>query len=578
MEISRRTVAAWMTLFLAVAAFLRFYGITQAGIYDMDEGLYQVDAHAKWNEWRLCAELAHRKLEELRGGPELLMARELPVLRDALASETAFAGKHAYYYLIAFLMLFAGPVAWTGMFVEAAAGAAGAGLMYALVRRLHSQRAGLIAAGMTALSAYHVFYSRRNYGTTSIALLFMAAIYCHLRAAQSRGEGGAIRAQRLWLFACGACAGLCFIVNFQIAVLLPVLAVIHALIPVGWAKRTAAGGERPSGRARESFRWLFGGGVWVLIGFAVPIACMEAASYPLILLFRSQGLHYPHGTFLELVTPKLTSHLGHAFHWSGFVLFPFFLSVLDGTPALALCAALPLLAALTWRRSGGADGTRTGARAALYLGCWLLIPLLIFSTKTPQSSRTFVNCLPPLFAILALCADMAWSSAGARRALVRSAVALLLAVAGISSMAHNVELLRMRSAYPEVMRWLASTPERGASAPYGLVLLSYLREYGLPGGSYTTYLAYGIEPPPYFVTDRTELWDKQYPDTSVFVPKDARPVKRFEHRFGRMLLEAGAFPPEGDPLDNIRWVRQLDLTRSRQVLVYDIRTWEKQTP
>ncbi|MBX7259459.1 MAG: glycosyltransferase family 39 protein [Candidatus Hydrogenedentes bacterium] len=572
----RRTVFLWLTLFTAAAAFLRLYAITEVGIYDLDEGLYLVDAHAKWNEWHLCAELAQRKWDEMRGGPELLMAKELPKLRDALASETVFAGKHLYYYLIAFIMLFTGPVVWSGILIDAVAGIGSVWLIYAFVKRLYSQRAGLIAAGITTFSAYHVFYSRRVYGTAIIAFLFMAALYCHLRAVRCRDDGGSIRSQRLWLVACGAFAGLCFIINFQIAVLLPVLALVHVFTCVRFGGGTAAEIGCTESRTKASLRWLIGGGLCVLLGFAMPIACMEAASYPLILLFRSQGLQYPHGTFLELVTPKLTSHLGHAFYWSGFVLLPFFISVLEGMPALVLCVALPILALITLRKT--TVSRRTRARTIIYLGCWFLIPFLIFSSKTPQSSRVFVNCLPPLFAALAVCADATWSYAGPRRAFARAAVALLLAAAGISSLVHNVELLRMRSAFPDVMRWLASTPERGASAPYGLVLLSYLRQYGLPGGSYTTYITYGTEPPPYFVTDRTELWDKQYPDTSVFVPEGAHPVKRFEHRFGRILLEAGAFPPEGNPLDNIRWVRGLDLTRSRQVLVYDIRTWEKRMP
>ena len=562
---NRRTGIVWLALFLGVAAFLRLYAVTEAGIYDLDEGLYLVDGHAKLNEWRLCADLAKGKLEEMRGGPEFLLSEQLPGLRDALAKETPFAGKHAYYYLIALIMLLTGPVVWSGIVIDAVAGIGSVWLVHGFVKRLWSERAGLIAAGITALCAYHVFYSRRVYGTTSIAFLFMAAVYCHLRAVQCREEGCTPRRERLLLTACGMFAGLCFIVNFQIAVLLPVLALIHFFTSM---KR---------GNALLDLRWLLEGGLFVLLGFAIPIACMEAASYPMILLFRSQGLQYPHGTFLELVTPKLTSHLGHSFYWSGFVLFPFFLGVLDGYPVLILCAVLPLMALLV-SRGHREQSSSSRARAIIYLACWFLVPFVIFSTKTPQSSRIFVNCLPPLFAALAILADIVWSYSGNRKLAVRAILVLVLAIAGISSTVHNVELLRMRSGYPELMRWLASTPEKGASAPYGLVLLSYLREYGLPGGSYTTYKTYGIEPPPYFVADRTELWDKRYPDESEFLPPGARPVQQFQHTFGRMLLEAGAFPPEGNPIENIRWVRNLDLERARQVLVYDIRTWDRRTP
>ena len=73
------------------------------------------------------------------------------------------------------------------------------------------------------------------------------------------------------------------------------------------------------------------------------------------------------------------------------------------------------------------------------------------------------------------------------------------------------------------------------------------------------------------MSDWQELYDRRYPDEAVALPIGAEPQATFYQDFGRIFLEVEAFPSYGNTIDNIRFVRNLDLERARQLLIYDLR-------
>ena len=72
--------------------------------------------------------------------------------------------------------------------VEAIAGVLMVWAVFALVRAIHNERAGLIAAAMLALSNFHLYFSRNAYPQCSSVLLLLVAVLCHLHWQRRRRD------------------------------------------------------------------------------------------------------------------------------------------------------------------------------------------------------------------------------------------------------------------------------------------------------------------------------------------------------------------------------------------------------
>ncbi len=543
---------------LVAAILLRFYGITQAGIFSVDEGRYLLDAQSKQIELGVYADLARGKLAEVRGGEPFLLEQFVPEARDALARRAPFLPKVLFSYLAALVMGIVGFKIWAASVVEAAFGVLTVGAVYLLARRLRNPRTALIAAGMLALSCYHVYFSRNAYPQCTSGFFLVLAVLLHLHWSAAHDPRGTYR----HLVASGLCAGLAFLANFQAGGALPLLVVIH----IGVSLRDGSAGVR--------IRRLAGGGACLLLGFAAALIAAEATTYPLILLFRSQDIAYAHHTFFELLLPRLTMHTHIPANGQGVALFPYFVYLFEGP--IALGAMLLLAVAGAWAAIGArgrreAEDTASGRTAWLYLTPALLVPWLIFSFKTLQAARTFTYLYPFLAIALAISADALWQVPAPRRRAARVVTAALLALAAASALRHDAEVLQTRSAYPRAMDFIAQTPEHAACAAWSAVLLGYLEEGGLDGGSYYDYAAPDKSLPPYFLTDWQELYHSHYPDECSVIPAGSEPDHVLHHQFGRILLETEAFPAYDRTFSSIAFVRALDLDRARKLLLYDLR-------
>jgi len=431
-------------------------------------------------------------------------------------------------------------------------------LTYILTRALTNRRVALIAAALLALSNYHIYFARDGYPQCTAVLLMMAAVVCHLRWADGEADrGSAIRPRTGTLAACGAFAGVSVWVNFQSAAVLPLLAALHFVSCL----RAGSLGQR--------FSRFVKGGLVITAGFLCAVALTEGVSYPMILLFRSQGLDYPHGTFLELLAPRFGYHTTVALHPSGLVLFPYFFDLLEGdvrfvVVAVSLVVGLGMLA---WNvlRSPRATLSPALHRQVVYLFVPFLVPFLLFSMKTVQGARMFVFCLPYLLAMVAIVIDAAWQVSH-RRTVIRAMLALLLAVTAVAGFRETVEVLSIRSGYPDLIDFAEASGAVDVRASWNGPLHVYLIEKGMVDAAGA---ADGpVSGPRLYVTDWQDLHHWKYPEESPSTPENATFMKEFEHQFGRIFLEVETFPFRGDPIENVRWARGLDLERTRKILVY----------
>ena len=317
-ECRRMGWAGWwcLTGILVVAAAFRFYGLAKTGILSIDEGRYFLDGLSKYIELRGCFDMVRGKVAELRGGPEFLLSDYLPGFSHDLREVHPFSPKLGFNYLTALVMACLGVCVHAGNIVEALSGVLMVAVLFALVRSLHGTRAGLISAAILALSSYHIYFSRNAYPQSSSVLLLLVALWIHLNWGQAGRRTDAGGMGRLAL--CGVFAGLSLWVNYQAAGAMPCLCLVHLAACLGAGSRAV------------QVKAFVLGGLAIAAGFMAVMLAAEAASYPMLLLFRSQGMPYPHATFFELLWPRVAAQSSVPLGSTGLLLFPYFLYVIEG--------------------------------------------------------------------------------------------------------------------------------------------------------------------------------------------------------------------------------------------------------
>jgi hypothetical protein len=550
--------AAPFALILIVAAVPRCAGLAASGIFGVDDGRYFLDGLSKVYEIETATRLFEEKWVEVRGGESFLLAEFVPEAAETLSKEHPFAPKQGFAYLTAMVMVWTGPWVSATCLVEAIAGVLLVAALIGFVGTIRDWPTGLLAGAMLAVSGYSVYFARNAYPQSAAALLFLLAVWA-LALADRPQQSLAVWRPLGLPFASGMLAGLSFWVNYQAAGAIPALAVVHAL------RCCNQGGV--AGTAKR----FVSGGILITAGFLAVMVFAEAITYPWIVLFRSQGMEYPHGTFFELLWPRLTSQAGAPVNPSGLLLFPFFYGLLEGYPA-AIAATIVLCASgvVALRNRASVDKGKM-FQTVVYLIVPFIVPLLIFSLKTMQGARTFTFALPFFLALLAIAVVALWRQPTRYPVAARSIVAVLLAIWTVSNLVHIRETVATRSAYAQLMTYLDETYRDGACAAWSSVLESYLIQEGREGGSIYQYIGEGRTPPPLYVSDWQELYESRYPDEAIALPLGAKPIAEFDHAFGRVFLEVEAFPSYGNTIGNIRFVRNLELDRARKLLVYDLR-------
>ena len=279
--------------------------------------------------------------------------------------------------------------AWSILVPQALEGVATVALVYAAVRRVASAGAGLLAAGVMALTPVAVLMFRYNNPDALLVLLLTGAAYCTVRALE--------RANGRWLVLAGVLVGTGFITKMMQAFLvLPAIGIVYLVAaPTGL------------GRRLRQLATTAGATLVAALWWPVVVSLVPSADRPYIggsqnnsiwnLIFGYNGLGRISGQ--ESGSVGGFGGTGHASIWGPTGWDRLFLTDMGGQISWLIPAALVLLAAGLWltRRAGRTDRTR----ASLMLwGLWLLVTGAVFSFAQGIIHPYYTVALAPAIAAL----------------------------------------------------------------------------------------------------------------------------------------------------------------------------------
>jgi 4-amino-4-deoxy-L-arabinose transferase-like glycosyltransferase len=278
---------------------------------------------------------------------------------------------------------------WSVLLPQAAEGVASVGILYAAVRRWSGPSAGLIAAGVLAVTPVATLMFRFNNPDALLVLLMTAAAYAMVRATES----GRTR----WIVLAGALLGFGFLTKMlQAFLVLPAFALVYLV----------AGPPRLGRRVWQ----LLAGGAALLLAAGWWVAIVQftpAADRPYVggstndsvlqLALGYNGLGRLDGN--ETGSVGFNGGAGGAFGGST-GLSRLFASEMGGQISWLLPAALIALAALVWLswRRQRTDRVRA---AALLWGGWLIVTGLVFSYMSGIIHPYYTVALAPAIGALA---------------------------------------------------------------------------------------------------------------------------------------------------------------------------------
>jgi 4-amino-4-deoxy-L-arabinose transferase-like glycosyltransferase len=278
---------------------------------------------------------------------------------------------------------------WSVLLPQAAEGVASAAVLYAAVRRWSGPAAGLVAAGVLAITPVATLVFRFNNPDALLVLLMTAAAYATVRATES----GRTR----WLVLAGALLGFGFLTKMlQAFLVLPAFALVYLV----------AGPPRLGRRIVQ----LLAGGVALLVAAGWWVAIVQfipAADRPYVggstndsvlqLALGYNGLGRLDGNETGSVGGGGGGG-GGAFGGST-GLSRLFASEMGGQISWLLPAALIALAALVWLswRRQRTDRVRA---AALLWGGWLIVTALVFSYMSGIIHPYYTVALAPAIGAL----------------------------------------------------------------------------------------------------------------------------------------------------------------------------------
>ncbi|MFF2214571.1 ArnT family glycosyltransferase [Streptomyces antibioticus] len=340
---------------------------------------------------------------------------------------------------------------WAILVPEVLMGVGTVAVVYASVRRRFSPAAGLIAAGVLALTPVAALMFRFNNPDAMLALLMAVACYFVARAV----EDGRTR----WLLWAGVAIGFAFLAKtLQAFLILPPLAIVYAVCaPVPVRKRLGQ-------LAAATGALIVAGGWWVAI-----VELWPASSRPYIggsqnnsfleLTFGYNGLGRLNGE--ETGSVGGGGGGGNTGQWGETGWDRMFNSEIGGQISWLLPAALVLLiAGLVATRKYG----RTSATRGLLLvwGGSLLITMVVFSYMAGIFHQYYTVALAPyLAAVIGMGAGLLWE----RRSELWASISLAASVVAAASWSYV--LLNRTSDYLPWLKWLVLVG--GLVAALGLI-------------------------------------------------------------------------------------------------------------
>ena len=342
-----------------------------------------------------------------RLGAWSMWADEVATLRDAQDLSAVKAYPIGYALIGWFVRLF-GDGEFAARFIPALVGTLSAPALYLAGRRLFSERAGIIAGALLALSSYHLFFSQFARYYTLVMLLGFGAMWCgYLAIEHNRRRDAALSVALL---------ALAVLTHWSALLLAPALALCALL------------------RLREGFTWRRNG--WTMAVLFGPILLGLLAASPLLIRFASGWL------------------AGKSFSAARFGLIWLKMADRIEIPAL-LCAA-----------AGGWMLWRLRDPRLAWLGSFAGVPLAlmaVFVGFSEGGSRFALVALPPFLLLAGYLTDQFIELSRDRvRTVAWLLLALTLAGAGMRDLFYFTMERGQRPRWKEATAYVLSKREQGA--------------------------------------------------------------------------------------------------------------------
>jgi len=253
----------WLVCILIIAFSLRFYGITERGLFQSDEGYYLGAA------------------KTIRSGLDWTAGRifgvNQPPLQDMLLDKGGTipsAAKPGFLALVVFCSLFIGMHDYTVLIVSGIAGILTVLVVFLLGRELWDKRTGLVAASILAVLNYHIAFSRAGISAAASILFVCLGLLFYLYFIRSSPPNNR------YLFMAGLSIGYAFTCHYNLF-LVPLIFLCFELI--------YSSKERcPLGLKLKRL-------IILGLSMALPLIIFEAIYAPTKLFIYSKGL----GSILE---------------------------------------------------------------------------------------------------------------------------------------------------------------------------------------------------------------------------------------------------------------------------------------
>ncbi|HEX6353754.1 glycosyltransferase family 39 protein [Actinophytocola sp.] len=302
--------------------------------------------------------------------------------------------------------------AWSILVPQALMGVATVWLLYAAVKRVAGETAGLLAGTVLALTPVAVLMFRFNNPDALLALLLTAGAYATVRAI----DDGRMR----WLVLAGACVGFGFLTKMgQAFLVLPAFGLAYLI----GAKR-----RRILGLATAFGSMVVAGGWWVLLVYLWP-----AGDRPYIGGSQTDSvleLTFGYNGFGRLTGDEVGS-VGAGGNWGTTGWFRLLTGEMAGGIAWLLPASIVLLAGGLWATLSGSSGESTRWRkdaafhSLVLWGTWLVVTAGVFSYMNGIIHPYYTVALAPaLAAVIGIGSVALWRKGFVGVAVISGAVAL----------------------------------------------------------------------------------------------------------------------------------------------------------
>jgi 4-amino-4-deoxy-L-arabinose transferase-like glycosyltransferase len=397
---SKNATRSWLVAITLVAAALRLWRLDLS-----PPGLNQDEAISAWISWCL-----------LHTGRDMT-GQAWPIFYGHGIGD--YPATLYFYSLIPFQALF-GLGVWSTRIAAAVSGILCVPLLYWVGARMFGARAGLLAAGMLAVNAWHLFISRFGVGAHQCVILGLVVLALLLRARLPLLDGPEEEPRPAWAALAGLAAGIaCY--GFQpMRLYFPLLfLLLVAIDPAAWWRLT---------RSRTGVASVLG----LALGFAVtagPLALRHITD-PVIAHRWEMTRLWPPGTplpeIVSLVLARYAAHFHPDFLFVRGDLFEIMKPIGQGELSWYLlpCMVLGLaVVAARWRTSR-ATRVLVALLAAYPAGDVISRYMSVHALRAAPG-------IPALVLLGALGAAGAWSWLGARRRPLAVAGAMALALAAV---------------------------------------------------------------------------------------------------------------------------------------------------